>query len=56
MFPIATQFDVNQMKRPRLNLIMVLNNSGSMRSSFDAQSSESKMAVAAKAVLHCSRT
>eukprot|EP01083_Nonionella_stella_P172483 592081_1 len=44
-------FDVNKMKRNKLNLMIVLDNSGSMGSSFDRSSSETKMIVANKAVI-----
>merc|ERR1712130_248870 len=44
-------FDVNKMKRNKLNLVIVLDNSGSMGSKFDYKSVESKMIVANKAVI-----
>ena len=44
-------FDVNKMKRGKLNLMIVLDNSGSMSSGFDYSSSETKMVVANKAVI-----
>mmetsp|Transcript_11041 Transcript_11041/g.16705 ORF Transcript_11041/g.16705 Transcript_11041/m.16705 type:complete len:541 (-) Transcript_11041:63-1685(-) len=44
-------FDVNAMKRNNLNLMIVLDHSGSMGSPFDYKSKESKMKVANEAVI-----
>jgi len=44
-------FDVNAMKRNKLNLMIVLDYSGSMGSPFDNKSKESKMQVANQAVI-----
>eukprot|EP01083_Nonionella_stella_P314378 1132302_1 len=44
-------FDVNKMKRNRLNLMIVLDHSGSLGGKFDYNSSSTKMAVANEAVI-----